>query len=127
MIKHIVILLSMILLILICTKIVRSTEKNPFLFPPVLSCDELKDKLIVQLNLWQYRGYVKLCRTKQQQTTTVWLSSQQDWLTINDLLTPTLLMPWLITSISSTQITWQASLPSYCHSQVIFNMKFVGK
>jgi len=127
MTKYILVLSSAILLTLLQAKISFATVKNPFLLPPKLSCDEQQSQLIAQLNTWQYQGYLGLLSTKQRVAPIAWLSNQREWLTINDLVVPIPLMPWLITEISSNHILWQTDLPRYCHQKITVNMIFVGK
>jgi len=121
------VLVGAILLLVLQAKISVATVKNPFLSPPKLSCDELQAQLIAQLSAWHYQGYVGLLSAKPRATSIVWLFNQREWLTINDLVAPIGLLPWLITEISPKHILWQADLPRYCHQKITINMVFVGK
>ncbi|WP_392564537.1 hypothetical protein RHO13_03335 [Orbus wheelerorum] len=124
--KYINILFSSLLILFLQLKTPFAIVKNPFLLPPTLSCDELKDQLMSKLSLWQYQGYIGLFSTKQHIDPIIGLSNQGEWLIINEVVAPISLMPWLIIDISPKYITWQADLPHYCKKRITYNMIFVG-
>lgn len=97
--------------------------KDPFLKPPIISCDELVEQLVSQLNLWQYQGHISTKKHKQSETFVAWMTNQKEWFSINNLHASTPFISWKIQTVSPSNIQWQATLPNYCRKQLAFSMK----
>ncbi|MCX8655338.1 hypothetical protein J3U08_00835 [Gilliamella sp. B2894] len=94
-------------------------NRDPFVKPTQISCNEQKEILLKQIQAWRFKGFIK---QKSHYYPQIWLYSENHWLAINHEVPSHVLFPWFVQSWQNHKIVWQANLTDYCNETIEWMM-----